>query len=254
MRRCFRWMWRNLCVDLIQVDHPSLSRRNISEWKEYRKGKSSHYNNGMGSKPFFLRRVITRASLVFSILFSLALAGLYIRSYSFYDLPSRTWSVAIANGRADGPFAADDGFAMLESAHGSLGYFRQNSRTYRITAPFVAYHSIHWNWETLPPGGVETVGSWGFAFRRESTSLPSGSELLPAGIQTDFLISVPYWLPLSLAIGVALLSIYRLRRLRVLYRRAMGLCQRCAYDLRSSHGRCPECGLAMESNGAVTPG
>jgi hypothetical protein len=63
----------------------------------------------------------------------------------------------------------------------------------------------------------------------------------PAKVIHPFtLFRLPYWallLPLIVVLTIAGFKIARsIRRAR------RGLCRRCGYDLRESHGPCPECG------------
>ena len=62
----------------------------------------------------------------------------------------------------------------------------------------------------------------------------------------------PYWLvTLAAALPAMLLTRRLVRGARMQRRRARGQCAACAYDLRASSDRCPECGAAHVSN---TPG
>jgi hypothetical protein len=55
--------------------------------------------------------------------------------------------------------------------------------------------------------------------------------------------AVPYWLPcLVLGVPAGAWTIGRHRRQRMRDRASKGLCPRCGYDLRATPGRCPECG------------
>ena len=53
---------------------------------------------------------------------------------------------------------------------------------------------------------------------------------------------VPFWFILLVLAAPPFLLILHLKRIRRLYRLAHNLCTRCAYDLRATPDRCPECG------------
>ena len=59
-------------------------------------------------------------------------------------------------------------------------------------------------------------------------------------------IVVPIWFVLLLCTIFPLIWFRRFRRMR--YRLRHGLCQKCAYDLRASKDKCPECGTAIPSS------
>jgi hypothetical protein len=68
------------------------------------------------------------------------------------------------------------------------------------------------------------------------------------------IVVVPCWVAaLAFAILPALWA-HSWRRRRTRQRRiAAGLCPECAYDLRESHGRCPECGTPAATSLRVSP-
>ena len=80
-----------------------------------------------------------------------------------------------------------------------------------------------------------------------TTSGPMGF----AGSFNFHLLAVPYWfILLLLALVPAGCGFAARRRQR---RRRKGLCPRCAYDLRASTGRCPECGLRVRRRPTPEP-
>ncbi len=93
--------------------------------------------------------------------------------------------------------------------------------------------------ETNPSGLLELLRKngeerWGFGLAR----MP-----VPKKYIDQSLVMLPWWTLCSIT------AIWPLRRLYVGARRrarlAAGLCGSCGYDLRHSHGRCPECGTAI---------
>lgn len=58
-------------------------------------------------------------------------------------------------------------------------------------------------------------------------------------------VVIPHWfICLACSVPLAAWLVCRRRDRRARWRAARGLCLRCGYDLRSSPGRCPECGAA----------
>jgi hypothetical protein len=63
------------------------------------------------------------------------------------------------------------------------------------------------------------------------------------GTATIDSLSFPCW---SVAAAAAILPAARLRRRRLRLKRRPGLCRVCAYDLRATPDRCPECGAPTQ--------
>jgi hypothetical protein len=58
-------------------------------------------------------------------------------------------------------------------------------------------------------------------------------------------ILVPFWSLLLFFAVTTGASLYVLRRSRIRHRRSRNLCVKCAYDLRATSDRCPECGTPV---------
>src|SRR5258706_2116907 len=77
----------------------------------------------------------------------------------------------------------------------------------------------------------------GFAFTRGHTVGPNDT------LHPYTLIRIPYWFPTIPLLIIIAQSIWIL--LRNIRRRHLGLCRKCAYDLRETPtGICPECGAS----------
>jgi hypothetical protein len=58
---------------------------------------------------------------------------------------------------------------------------------------------------------------------------------------------VPFWIPQSAAVLLAMLALHPvLHDRRLMYRVRRGLCRHCGYDLRATPDCCPECGTVSK--------
>jgi hypothetical protein len=104
-------------------------------------------------------------------------------------------------------------------------------------------------WGYGPPSIPYHVDTAGFAYG-------SGPYATVPGRQARILL-VPAWSAAGLTLLPPLAWLHRLRRRRQRRARAAaGLCPHCAYDLRATPGRCPECGTAsaVERDGTSANG
>lgn len=66
-------------------------------------------------------------------------------------------------------------------------------------------------------------------------------------------VAVPHWFMAAVFLPLpAIWSVGAIRHRRSARRRERGLCPQCAYDLRASADRCPECGASIVESAAVT--
>ncbi|HYE18034.1 MAG TPA: hypothetical protein VEA69_06300 [Tepidisphaeraceae bacterium] len=93
----------------------------------------------------------------------------------------------------------------------------------------------------------ETWHGWG-PVRWAYSDGPHGP-LLPATRLTTGQISVACWLLAPLLAAPPVIRLWRRPARRRRERRAAGLCPNCAYDVRATPGRCPECGWTKEGGG-----
>ena len=118
------------------------------------------------------------------------------------------------------------------------------------TAPDpVTFQELQADW----PSGITTfddddfIDSTVLATRWKVRLLPSADATHGQGVVG---ICIGKWLIVSACL--LLLALYPLRFARTIrrsHKRAkLGLCTRCGYDLRATHGPCPECGLSLTPN------
>ena len=95
---------------------------------------------------------------------------------------------------------------------------------------------------TDAPGGWTKPGAGYLGFRYISTDTWYPKAQLQFGYPTarSRAIFIPHWALLVLTALLPALAAARLMRNR--NRRRENLCPKCAYDLRATPGRCPECG------------
>jgi hypothetical protein len=80
----------------------------------------------------------------------------------------------------------------------------------------------------------------GFSYSRERSTNPRAAYLR--------IYQVPYWsLAVATVAAPTLWTLGAVRGRQLHRRRPLGLCPHCAYDLRATPGRCPECGREPSS-------
>src|SRR4051812_49368800 len=159
-----------------------------------------------------------------SLLLCLATAGLWVRRY-----------LAVDKSAAQRGYVADDGippplrncFVASPRGHlaGSVGWYDRPEPHPRPSWDFEFYH-----WA----GRADTSPHFGFSTYRQ---------IWRGNAYTTKHWAVPHW---SLVSAFAVLPAIAVRRQFRAFRRRrrsrLGCCPACGYDLRSSPGRCPECG------------
>ena len=170
-----------------------------------------------------LLRILIDALTILSLLFCLASAGLWVRSYWRGD------DVGRAGGRlADGSRVYIGGLsgggglavgAIVESPAVRVGPLPGGWHWYAFGRPPVPY-----------PLGAE-ANRWGFGWNDHSSN----------GIRRRVIV-FPLWLPTALCVALPLArgALFIRRRRRI----SDGHCSKCGYDLRATPDRCPECGTA----------
>jgi hypothetical protein len=190
-----------------------------------------------------MKLVLTRRRFIFSValptLLAVAVLVVWARSYRYMD----EWSMATDEGELR---------AMLVYQ----GAFHYVTNGYRS-----ATRPISYDWHDVPPGATwgDIYGNAGVRWNRagfrklewQGQAQPV-SPVMP-GMRNPRLVpwvfgspykawTVPFWplVVLCAAPLARLVAIHRIKRRRVRRNR----CPMCAYDLRATPGRCPECGWA----------
>jgi hypothetical protein len=201
-------------------------------------------------------RRLTRGFLVLcswcSFLLCIVTCAAWVRSYRVGDVLSHA-------SRADSDTQLWQRVLSVRSARGSIDIFVQTREwtwrpemlkssskpsemdpgfRYRASRPPPALATI-----TAPAGTMRSsLASLGFGWLRDTDRDASRRS------ETSVLM-LPHW---AVGLAAGLLPAFRIaawaRRRRTARRHASGLCVECAYDLRSSSGRCPECGSAIRLN------
>src|SRR5688572_1541424 len=177
-----------------------------------------------------LWRIFLNALTVLSLLFSLASAVLWVRSYfrfdnfgwlehARHDARSRWLNVRSAEGGVI--LAAGSYLPGMVHPNRPQGWFWTSDH------PRPGMYSEYW----LRYAVGWTVNRWGFGRHFSQSFLGQFAAIV-----------VPAWLPMVLFAAFPLargaLFIRRRRRVRE------GHCRKCGYDLRATPDRCPECGTA----------
>jgi hypothetical protein len=201
-----------------------------------------------------MRRKLTNFATAVSLMLSVAVVALWVRSRASMDLLSRTTThgTALDGGSRE---------CFVRSNVGELVFVVQPYEYHRTTPPVPdddgytgvpTPEPLRWTSKDAdpefavshtavkPPYGHNAAGfAYGRYVGRVSRS-PDGSW----SQRRQYTLSTPHWFAaLVLALPAAA---WAFRRHRLRRRRSAGLCPACGYDLRASADRCPECGAVPE--------
>jgi hypothetical protein len=195
------------------------------------------------------RRALTIASAI-SLLLCMGSAVLSLRNWStdeFVVVGHKVWKGAflyesrvaaaqVGNGRISFTYTG----SRLDFSPPQQVVFRQpmDVKTFRLNNPS-GTSFLH---RRYPPGGARGPAHDWHGFRWYAIS---GGSLAERVVMLE--LTVPAWFFMLVTALPALWLVIARRRLRRSRRIAAGLCIKCAYDLRASTDRCPECGARIPS-------
>jgi hypothetical protein len=195
----------------------------------------------------------------FLLCLSAAAATFWVRSYHTYDeLERDSWSASHA--------VAEHRSTHLRSGRGTVYFFQTVERVQLPEPPARRPSSSVSEWTATPasqsqypidapchalhdkaPAWAKPLARLRLAYSREDKQDPNRGDWPRGSITSSHrAASAPYWLPVAASLAwPAVRFARRATRARIGHqRRRAGLCANCGYDLRSSAGRCPECGAA----------
>jgi len=191
-----------------------------------------------------MKRRLFNLLTVLSLLLCVAAAGMWVRSGRTFDLWSRNQTAA--GPRDARGWSSDYAIDTVVSRQGAVQFGRQSGREYGLEA-YPAGDDPRRRWAH---GVINAPGS---TLGRDPEfhwwmGLLAWHEDRPASVTRNWSwrvtgVEVHYWLVVLLAAPLPLARARRVVRAYVRERRRRGgLCLACAYDLRATPGRCPECG------------
>jgi hypothetical protein len=172
---------------------------------------------------------------VLSVVLCLATAVLWVRSQRIHDMWA--WS--------------NSGYVQLHSVESEVelywGIANPGDRPLRGSVSFI-WEGLHEFWSgihrpvtqfpayAVDPSMTVHWDFWGFRCAEDDPQKVNRGTLYHR-------LAIPYWSILAVEGCVALACTGAVRRLRRARRlESVGLCRKCAYDLRATPDRCPECG------------
>lgn len=197
-----------------------------------------------------IRRLFTSASVA-SLLICVTVIVLWVRSYSHCDSVGLERVEVLPNGQRRQVLRAVNTcpsviYFVWSSFPGSAplaGVRREKSH-----ANFLGFEARNlsqpiWRNATWDSGVVRQYFRWKFLriawWSTGRLALPGG------GWQDHRAIVVPDWLLVSVLLILPILRVRRFGFDRQRFRRELGQCTGCGYDLRASTDRCPECGAPI---------
>jgi hypothetical protein len=179
-----------------------------------------------------------------SLLPCLAVAGVWVRSYSIRD-----W-VRFQSVHGGAAFSRERGELLSYPGVLYLALYRTQygaDATPGLRERLAAGDGVDWNTLDARPWDPQFAGRarrMGFMYDRSRPNIP-GAPL------TMTVLAAPMWaLMLVTALAPAAGVVRLLRRRR---RRHRGMCPSCGYDLRASPERCPECGEVVRNPRDLEP-
>ena len=187
-----------------------------------------------------MRRWVRSILTVLSLLVGVGLIVLWPRTTRMSEGVKFSASTATTYAFGTHPHGVGVMLATRRSPAGGWGFFR--TAWGRATVPFEEFSSAHYVFK-----GAPWAGYWAFGGRTAIVNYwwwRPDHHLMGLGWEATGLrtyLVIPFWflIILSLILPARWLQ-WHLRRRR---RLRMGLCPECAYDLRASPERCPECGV-----------
>jgi len=187
-----------------------------------------------------LRRIAWNGMAIVSAMLCLALAGLWIRSYSVRDM--YRWFA-----RRDDSVGTTICFNIVRAVDGEVG-FVHFEQTYgpgplpaEYSSPDEMWRDVqrHRGWTTAPPR--ESIAYWepsslGFQYHDDPSSISGAAVTV-----RDRLRVIPYWFMVTATGLIPAWWLCRAIRVRVRRRRNRWACTSCGYDCRATPERCPEC-------------
>jgi hypothetical protein len=189
------------------------------------------------------RRLFTLLSAL-SLLLCVAVAVLWVRSHSAGDKVSYGWT------------ALPETRQVTLLGYTNRGMLFLSRYDVRFSGPippgFWGDPAGRLRWEQYrpyPPSAPADRYLLGFRATDASRSTALSDPPGVARVERWRIVAVPLWVPL-LALGIwPAARLWLWRRRRGARRLAKGLCPSCAYDLRATPGRCPECGAPATGKG-----
>jgi hypothetical protein len=181
-------------------------------------------------------RIVVDALAVITLVFALATAGLWARSYSTAQYLGWT----DASGWRGGLSLA----GLLRFEHGT---FPMDKPGWSHKSDPVTNRAALWD----EVAARDRRGGWLKRFGLAYSSFDYGNE----GRQMRYAVYLPHWLVVVVLLVPAAGRFWMIaRRRRVAARLRRNCCVVCGYDLRASPGRCPECGAVARTERATAGG
>jgi hypothetical protein len=170
-----------------------------------------------------------------SLVLLIAVASLWVRSYWHVDLVGRQGVETADHWQRGGHGSSAGGLLHVD------WWLRDNGpSSSRPRAPGWAYES----WPVRSPSAAPSWHGFGYeAVSYDHSPVASDGRPMPIRMTHSHRVTVPHWFILLLTLPAIGLWLRReMRTRRTMNRLRQNRCAGCGYDLRTSLGRCPECG------------